>query len=289
MSEENSLGMTLVTVPPGVIRMGEEPVPGNYLEGGDWDEVPVHDVEITRAFLMADTPVTNAQYERFDPSHKSSRGIRGVSQGDGEAAVNVSWNDAMAFCRWLSGKEGRPCRLPTEAEWEYACRAGTVTAFHTGNDLPVIYHRNQFKEGDWHTEGKKKDEDLREKKGRVPVSLEVGTTPANSFGIHDMHGLVEEWCLDWYGSYAPEKQKDPIGPSDGLTKVTRGGSHNSYVRHLRSANRLSALPEDRHWLIGFRVVQEEFPTGRTERPATPTLWDSTVKQENAGWTEPRSE
>ena len=124
----NSLGMTMVGIELGSFTMGSTE--------GDWDESPVHEVTISRPFYIATTEVTNAQYEQFEAEHRKYRGIRGVSSKDNEAAVYVSWNEATAFCRWLTRKEGRPYRLSTEAEWECACRAGTTTAFHTGQTPP---------------------------------------------------------------------------------------------------------------------------------------------------------
>jgi len=117
----NSLGMEFVQIAPGSFAMGQA-------EGGDWDEVPVHDVTISNAFYMSVTEVTNSQFEAFDPGHQELRGKQGFSRGDDEAVVFVSWEEAAAFCAWLSEKEGKPYRLPTEAEWEYACRAETTTA-----------------------------------------------------------------------------------------------------------------------------------------------------------------
>ena len=239
----NSLGMNLVAIPAGSFDMGQA--------DGDADECPVHRVTISSPFLMAATPVTNEQYERFDPAHRRLRGRKGLSQEDDEAAVFISWHDAERFCLWLSEKEGEPYRLPTEAEWEYACRAGTTTLYHTGDDLPEAYHRHQ--EDGWDP---------------APVSLAVGTAPANDFDLHDMSGLVEEWLHDWYGPYPEDAQTDPVGRAAGLFKVTRGGSHNTDARFLRSANRLGTLPEDRHWFIGFRVVRAPLPD-TTPLPATP--------------------
>jgi len=254
----NSLGMILVRIEPGTFRMGSE--------DGDFDERPVRTVTLTRPFRMAAGPVTNAQYEAFDPDHRRLRGARGLSTEDDEAVVFVSWHDAVSFCRWLSEKEGAPYRLPTEAEWEYACRAGTATPFSTGLSLPEVHHRNQH--GDWHPE---------------PVSLKVGVTPPNQWGLHDMHGLVEEWCRDWYGPYEPADQVDPAGRADGEMKVTRGGSHNTDLHYLRSANRLGTLPEDRHWLIGFRVVQADAPATRPLPPPPPPLWARDVSQTDHDW------
>ncbi|MHC4062184.1 MAG: formylglycine-generating enzyme family protein [Planctomycetota bacterium] len=113
-----------------------------HVRNGDFDEEPAHKVKITRPFYMGAFEVTNKQYEMFDPSHRGLRGKNGFSWADDEAVIFVSWNDARAFCEWLSKKEGRTYRLPTEAEWEYACRAGTTTHFWTGDSLPEAFHKN---------------------------------------------------------------------------------------------------------------------------------------------------
>ena len=182
----NSIGMKFVRIEPGSFLMGQE-------EGGDWDERPVHKVNITRPFCMAVTEVTNAQYEKFDPEHRKLRGKLGFSRDDDEAVVFVSWDDANRFCEWLSKKEGKPYRLPTEAEWEYACRAGTTTSYHTGQALPKEFHKNVRMS--WFPDF------ARSKKDSEVVPLTVGRTQSNPWGIFDMHGNVEEWCYDWYGSY----------------------------------------------------------------------------------------
>ncbi|MBN1418451.1 MAG: formylglycine-generating enzyme family protein, partial [Planctomycetes bacterium] len=243
-----SAGMRFVRIEPGTFRMGQD-------EGGDFDERPAHTVRITKPFWMSVTEVTNAQYETFDPAHRSYRGRHKLSSGDGEAVVYVSWHDAVRFCAWLSEKEGKPCRLPTEAEWEYACRAGTTTAYHTGDTLPSAFQKRQKQE--W---------------SPVAVPLDVGKTPANAWGLHDMHGNVEEWCSDGYGPYEAAEAVDPVGRADGDFKVTRGGSHTTLVEYLRSANRAGALPEDKHWLIGFRVVIGETPATPPLPPPPPPLW-----------------
>ncbi len=255
----NSIGMEFVRIEPGSFIMGSR-------TGGDWDERPVHKVNITRPFYMGVTEVTNAQYEQFDKQHKFLRGRRGISKAFNEPVVYVSWHDAVAFCRWLSKKEGLPYRLPTEAEWEYACRAGTDTAYCTGDELPQIYHKQQGMHG-----------------FPEPVDLTVGTTPANQWGLYDMHGNVEEWCLDWYGPYLPAEQTDPVGYIDGDFRVSRGGSHNTELRYLRSANRQGTLPEDKHWLIGFRVVIGKRPSTAPLRRRTVERWASTVRQDKYHW------
>ena len=262
----NSLGMTLVRIEPGEFEMGSTG------KEADADEQPVHRVRITEPFHMSATEVTNAQFERFDPQHKLLRCKRRISCNDDEAVVYVSWEDAMAFCEWLSAREDAAYRLPTEAEWEYACRAGTQTPYHTGEALPEKYEKAP--EFSWDPE---------------PVDLTVGQTPPNEWGLHDMHGNVEEWCLDWYGPYPAEEQRDPVGYATGLCRVTRGGSHNTEGRYLRSANRMGTLPEDRHWLIGFRVVRAEMPSGQPRATREKKPWQRDVSQRDFEWRQAGSE
>lgn len=233
---QNADIIPLVEIPAGSYYMGSNG------EGENFDEAPVHKVNITHAFKMGRTEVTNAQYEMFRPEHRKLRGKNNVSLNDDDAVVNVSYQDAVDFCKWLSVKEGKQYRLPTEAEWEYACRAGTYTLYYTGDGLPASMCRNQVVARDY-----------------KPVSLRVGQTEPNSFGLYDMHGNVEEWCSDWYGRYSAVEQTDPVGPMDGLYRVTRGGSHHTPVEYLRSANRMAMIPEDRQSLTGFRVVQSDYP------------------------------
>lgn len=239
-SLSNSLGMKMVGIAPGTFAIG--------CGDGPWDEQSVHEVTLTRPLRISATEVTNAQYEQFDPRHRELRGKLGFSSADDEAVIFVSWHEATAFCQWLSQKEGKPYRLPTEAEWEYACRAGTTTAYHTGESLPEPFHKQV---GISWFPGKRTDGDV--------VGLQVGKTPPNAWGLYDMHGNVEEWCLDWYGPYTAEAQRDPVGRRDGDFRVTRGGSHSTTLDYLRASNRSGTLPEDKSWLIGFRVVQGEMP------------------------------
>ena len=226
----------MVQIPAGSFYMGSDGL------GEDFDEAPIHQVVFSRPFRMGVTEITNVQYELFRPEHRALRGKNGVSREDDEAVVNVSYFDAVAFCEWLSQKEGKTYRLPTEAEWEYACRAGTYTLFFTGDGLPAVYHRNQ-----------------KVARNFDPVSLKVAQTPPNAFGLYDMHGNVEEWCLDWYAPYSGEKQMDPAGPLSGEFRVTRGGSHHTPEKYLRSANRMAMIPEDKHSQTGFRVVEADIP------------------------------
>ena len=253
-----------VEVPAGRFRMGSETVAlsveaarsvGDEWRQFDRDEGPVHTVVIHRPFRMGVTEVTNAQYECYDPAHRALRGRDGFSTGDDEAVVFVSWEDAMGYCRWLSEKSGQAWRLPTEAEWEYACRAGTTTAFFYGDSLPEGLLKLNY-------EGFHNDHIFK------PVDLTVaqGAGP-NSFGLYDMHGNVEEWSLDIYAPYpgGPEL----LSPSErGCYRVTRGGSHSTDPRFLRSAARSAAIPQDRSYLIGFRVVCEGQAHAEATGPAT---------------------
>lgn len=225
----------MVEIPAGSFYMGSDG------KGAQPDEVPVHKVTISRPFRMSATEITNAEYEKFRPEHRLLRGKDNVSREDDEAVVNVSWQDAMDYCEWLSRTTGRSYRLPTEAEWEYACRAGTYTIYNTGDGLPGEMMRNQTIARDY-----------------KPVSLSVGKTTPNAFGLYDMHGNVEEWCLDWYGPYSAESSTDPAGPRTGEYRVTRGGSHHTPAKYLRTANRMAMIPDDRHSLTGFRIVESDF-------------------------------
>ncbi|MBL7133376.1 MAG: SUMF1/EgtB/PvdO family nonheme iron enzyme [Phycisphaerae bacterium] len=258
----NSLGMTMVRIPAGSFEMGQA-------EGADFDERPVHKVDITHPFWMAATEVTNAQYEQFDASHRRLRGKLGFSNAADESVVFVSWHDAARFSGWLSEREGKPYRLPTEAEWEYACRAGAATPYHAGETLPKAFHKNA--QVSWYP-GRGGAE------GQI-VPLTVAKTLPNPWGLYDMHGNVEEWCHDWYGPYAEGDQTDPVGRADGDFRVTRGGSHSTTLEYLRSANRAGTLPEDKTWIIGFRVVCGEMPDTAPLPPREPLLWARNVRQD----------
>lgn len=256
----NSIGMPLVTIPAGKFYMGSE------RDGKDYDESPVHRVTMSSPLTLAATEVTNAQYEAFDPGHKRLRGKNGFSTQDDEAVIFVSYPEAVAFCDWLSKKEGKPYRLPTEAEWEYACRAGTISDFSTGKSLPTALLKNQ-----------------KTDRNTTVVSLKVGQTPANAWGLYDMHGNVEEWCLDWYGPYQAGPQQDPVGRASGSFRVTRGGSHGTPVEFLRSANRLGMIPADKSWYVGFRVVQAPMPVTKPIPASTPPAYQKPVVQTTKAW------
>ncbi len=262
----NSLGMEFVPIEPGRFLMGNDAplhddlVRLSHWRYGDFDERPVHRPDIKQGYHIGTLQVTNSWYEQFDPSHRDLRGKLGMSAEDDEAVIFVSWYDAVAFCDWLSEKEGRVYRLPTETEWEYAARAGTTTAYHTGDTLPDEFAKNARMT--WFP-------DESRTKGENVVPLHVGRTPPNSWGLYDVHGNVEEWCSDWYAPYDGREHADPLGPADGDFRVTRGGSHSTELYYLRSSNRMGALPEESNWLIGFRVVMGE--------PAPFTWWGHSAR------------
>jgi len=271
----NSFKMKFVRIQPGTFEMGQikTPLPSEVLpvfrgrglfdalKNGDYDEHPVHTVTITKPFYMAVFEVTNYQFELFRPEHKKFRGKNGFSTKDNEPVTFVNFYDATAFCKWLSDQEGLNYRLPTEAEWEYACRAGTETNYNTGDTLPGPFLKKVSPGG-----GTTKKCDLT-----------VGQTPPNKWGLYDMHGNLEEWCLDWYGPYEKVPQTDPIGYASGNFHVTRGGSHGDDVYFLRSANRMGAIPETRNWVTGFRVVIAEMPKTKP-LPVTPPANQQNVIQ-----------
>ncbi len=276
----NSIGMKLLPIAPGSFVMGQDGPAADYnvkvhaekFDDADWDEKPAHKVTISTAFHIGAMEVTLAQYRQFKPKHAGGRGA------DGDAVTGVSWNDAASFCEWLSKKENRTYRLPTEAEWEYACRAGTTTLFHTGDALPAGFHS-------WPTDAGLRDRffpvdalppEYRPK--NTKLSLKVAQTPANPWGLFDMHGNVSEWCADWYGPYEAGEQTDPLGRSDGDFRVIRGGGHSQQTRSLRSANRTAWLPQTSSEKTGFRVVLGASPRGKMLPPASLALNAQNVSQ-----------
>jgi formylglycine-generating enzyme required for sulfatase activity len=162
----------------------------------------------------------------------------GFAQSPGDPVVEVSWNDAAAFCRWLGEKEGHRYRLPTEAEWEYACRAGTATRYSFGDG------ENDLEAYGW----------FAANAGRSPHP--AGQKKPNGWGLYDMHGNVEEWCQDWYDPVAYEKAPplDLGGPEAGSRRVIRGGGWNDAAAACRSACRRSDEPANHSPARGFRVV-----------------------------------
>ena len=260
----NSIGMKLVRIEPGSFTMGQDGPTSDYfftkhpeeVNLADYDERPAHKVTLTQAFHLGTTEVTAGQYRLFKPGHQKHA-------ADDEAVTEVSWDDAVAFCAWLTKKEGKTYRLPTEAEWEFACRAGTQTLFSSGDALPAGFQK-WFRDDNWRPlffpEGKAMPAEYRVM-NEAP-SLRVAQTPPNAWGLHDMHGNVAEWCLDWHGPYEAGEQTDPLGRSEGDFRVFRGGAHSLLSYMLRSANRSAWIPESRCATTGFRVVMGDLPKGK---------------------------
>jgi len=225
---ENDLGMRFVLIPAGTFLMGspeDEEGRAHYeiAQAEEWrgdDEGPQHDVKLSH-FYMAVTEVTNAEYRRFKADHAS--GV--ATGGDDQPVAEVSHEDATAFVKWLSGRGDHGVyRLPTEAEWEYACRAGTKTRFWSGDDETDLARVG------WYLANS----------SRRPHA--VGQKPANRWGLRDMHGNVWEWCQDTHGPY-------------DRRRVLRGGSWDSPdSKYARSASRTSGLPGHRDDSIGFRLL-----------------------------------
>jgi len=246
---ENSIGMQLKLLPLGTFTMGER--------GNPSSETP-HVVTLTRAFYLGVYEVTNSQWTAV-------MGNSPKSQDDDRPVVHVRWEDASEFCHKLSAlpeekAAGRVYRLPTEAEWEYACRAGTTTKFSFGDDEELL------KEFGWFA----KNSGIYE---RVDQTHRVGLKKPNAWGFFDMHGNVWEWCNDWYSSYEEGVVKDPGGPAGGSGRVFRGGCWYYGADDCRSARRGMFEPTFRSNCLGFRVAmslsgkqpQEILPEAAAER------------------------
>jgi len=267
-----SIGMKFRRLPAGeFIRGTGKKAPASRAEWltRDPDESPAHRVKISQPFAIGIYEVTNAQYEQFDSEHKNLRGKYGNAERDDDPVTYVTWQQAVAFCEWLSKKEGKPYRLPTEAEWEYACRAGTTTSYAFGDKLgPDQAHYGIDKTGK-----------------RLDKPLPVGSFAPNAWGLYDMHGNVAEWCYDWYGPYEAGEQIDPIGREDGEARVVRGWSYQptrgqNPAHFARSANRSGHVPEDANRYTGFRVVQGPLPKTKPLPIAPPALHAREVKQDS---------
>ena len=220
----NNITMKLILIPAGQFVMGS---PEDEI-GRSHDEGPQHDVEISNPFYMGIYEVTQEQYQEIMGNNPSDhKGARYPVEG-------VLWREAVEFCQKLSQRTGKKARLPTEAEWEYACRAGTHTAFNTGQTID--WHQANVEAPPW---GKTK---------------RVGRYKPNGWGLYDMHGNVWEWCQDRYGPYVDAEAVDPQGPSSGGGRVARGGYFGSLLNHCRSASREYMDPDLRLYSIGFRVV-----------------------------------
>ena len=178
----------------------------------------------------------------------ASPAIVRVYRYDVQGVVFVSWLDATAFCRWLSKREGVTCRLPTEAEWEYACRAGTSTSYHSGNAVDDLKRAAWFNQRSSFFNFRNDNANA----GTQPV----GSNIPNSWGLYDMHGNVREWTADLFGEYSTASVADPQGAENGNRRVHRGGSWIGKAGRCRSAHRDSGEPTAGFPHVGFRVVLE---------------------------------
>jgi formylglycine-generating enzyme required for sulfatase activity len=278
---ENSVGMQLILVPAGEFQMG---TPDGKRAAAD-DELP-HTVRLSRDFLLGRTEVTVGQFTQFvdETDYRTEAELTVGEGGDGRGGcgfnpvtrrfagpdlmynwrnpgfpqtvdhpvTNVSWNDAQVFLRWLSEKEGIAYRLPTEAEWEYACRAGATTAYSSGDDPESLARvanvadstaRKQF--ATWATIGAAD--------GHVFTSP-VGSFESNAFGLADMHGNVWEWCADQLAPSSREPQDDPLLAGWDARRIYRGGAFVCRLDYCRSARRGGKTPGHRFWDLGFRVA-----------------------------------
>jgi len=249
----NSVGMTLVPIPSGEFQMGTpQPKPDKSKKDSkkkppqvEISETPQHLVKITKPFYIGVCEVTQEQYETvMGESPWIDQPL--VYEGENYAASYVSWENAVQFCKKLSDLENATYRLPTEAEWEYACRAGTNSPFSFGDDGKLLgqhawYDVNAYKDGKQYPH-------------------RVGQKLPNSWALYDMHGNVCEWCSDWYGPFGPKREQavDPTGPEKGWIRVWRGGSFSEAGINIRSATRVSFGRVDYRpeFAAGFRVVKE---------------------------------
>jgi len=259
------------------------------------DEGPVHRVRITKPFWMGQTEVTVGQFRRFlqasghvpeseadgtgaygwradyDPA-TTKRGDAfegrdrryswrnpGFVQGEDHPVVNVTWNDARALAAWLSKTEGRHYRLPTEAEWEYAARAGTRTRYSSGDDPQSLLRAANVFDADsakhwphWQAMALKGSDGFA-------FTAPVASFAPNAWGLHDMHGNAWEWVADWHGDdyYAQSPVDDPKGPADGGVRVRRGGSWHTWAFYARSSYRNWNDPSTRYTLVGIRLLRED--------------------------------
>lgn len=178
-----------------------------------------------------------------------------VKSGKNYPATFVSWNDAVEFCKRLSGKEGVTYRLPTEAEWEYCCRAGTATRFSCGDEPEKLRNYAWFLSIQpplsRPNKGLPRDGTTMNERYAHRVAKKL----PNAWGLYDMHGNVDEWCQDWYGDYGNASVVDPVGPKDGQFRVSRGGAWLSNAHACASGARFPAPSKPRTSTLGFRVVR----------------------------------
>ena len=229
----NGIGMKFVWIPPGTFVMGSPKAEKERKP----DEIQ-HKVTLSKGFYLGVYAVTQEEWQEVMGNNPSQY------KGEENLPVEmVSWDDCQQFIKNLRETDKIPYRLPTEAEWEYACRAGTTTPFHVGETI--------------FTNQANYDGALAYGNGKQGLSrartTPVGRFPANAWELHDMHGNVYQWCQDWYGEYPQKDVLDPPGPEKGERRVLRGGSWLNYPPNCRSAFRYASEPANRNMNFGFRL------------------------------------
>lgn len=244
--KSNSLGIELVEIPEGVYWMGE------FGESESQKEMPVHLVQVP-SFWMGKYEVTQAQWREVSSLPKVNINLNpdpSYFTGDNLPVEKVSWHEAVEFCNRLRNYSGLPYRLPSEAEWEYACRAGTGTSFYFGGTISsdLVNYNGRYPYGQSSKEIYRNE------------TTPVGSFPPNNFGLYDMHGNVSEWCQDyWHYTYegAPTDGSAWIRCKTRKLTVIRGGSWFNSARFCRSASRSLEEAKAKSSLIGFRVVMKD--------------------------------
>ncbi len=263
------------------------------------DEAPVHKVRITRPFYLGQYEVTVGQFRKFlaasgyrpeseadgggygynplyDPKQsehgdafdgrnpKYSWQNPGFRQDDDHPVVNVTWNDAVALSNWLSKTEGKKYRLPTEAEWEYACRAGTRTRYHSGDDPQSLLKVANTFDADAQKNWPQWQAYALAGHDGFAFTSPVGSFAPNALGLYDMHGNVWEWVSDWHDEhyYANSPSDDPQGPATGSVRVRRGGSWHTWPFYARASYRNWNSPGTRYTLVGMRLLREADEAGQ---------------------------
>ena len=224
LTEDLPGGATIefVGIEPGTFTMGSPDMD----EMANGSEKPQHEVTISQGFYLGKYEITQAQWESVMGTTPWS-GQDNVQANPDHPAVYISWEDVQEFIQRLNEAAGEEVyRLPTEAEWEYACRAGTATSWSFGDDESELMNYAWYRANAW---------DVGEQYAHA-----VGTKLPNPWGLYDMHGNVKEWCQDWYGNYSSGAQTDPIGPATGVLRIERGGNFNYVAQSLRSASRSSS-------------------------------------------------
>ncbi len=233
---KNTIGQEFVRIEPGSFMMGS-PYSDSYM---DDDEIQ-RSVTLSHGYYIQTKEVTQGQWKAVMGSSPWA-GKDYVREGDNYPATYISWNDTQEFIKKLNKKEGTAkYRLPTQAQWEYACRAGSKTAYSFGESASLLGEYGWHIENTWN---------IGEK-----YAHKVGQKQPNIWGLYDMHGNVWEWCSNWHGDNSPGSATDPEGPPHGLVRVYCGGSWNNNARFCRSSDLVRSKPGFRYFSLGFRLVR----------------------------------